>query len=89
VLLSVLGAFAGMFQWLLGGGILWLIGAGCLIVVTIYSLVMIKPINDKLLTSGSDTQQAEQLLKGWAKLHWLRVAMIGAALMLYLLASYG
>ncbi len=88
VLLAFLGSFAGLFQWLLGSGIWWLFGAILLVSVIPYTLIMIKPINDKLLAGELETEQTEQLLNRWARLHWLRSIASGIAFMLFLLASY-
>ncbi len=88
VLLAVLGSFAGLFEWLLGSGIMWLIGGLCLFAVIPYTLMVIKPINDKLLPGKLSTEETEALLKRWAQLHWVRSILSGAAFLIFLLVSH-
>jgi hypothetical protein len=56
-----------------------------------YTLVVIRPTNDRLLDPalGPDTPEAQRLLRRWGSLHWVRTGLSLVALvwMLRLLAS--
>ena len=72
--LAVLGFVAGLSLWLLGGTALWLLAAVLLGLVVPFTLLVIKPINDRLLSANLDPASPEvpDLLSRWAALHWIR-----------------
>jgi hypothetical protein len=65
---------AGVGAWALGSGVTWLIGALLLGAVIPFTLLIIKPVNDRLLASDLDPHSAEipVLLARWGTLHWVR-----------------
>src|ERR1700731_1025336 len=52
--LAILSFLAGCAAWFLGGGTAWLVAALLIGVVVPFTLIVIKPTNDKLLASGRD-----------------------------------
>ena len=49
VSLALLATLAGLGRWLGGGGVAWLIGALLIVSVIPFTLVVIRPTNDRLL----------------------------------------
>ena len=85
--LAVAGGIAGTWSaWLLEDG--W-VAAGALILgaVVPLTLIVIRPINTKLLDPGLDprSRQAEVLLTRWARLHAVRSALSSAAFVVFLI----
>lgn len=85
-LLAILSFLAGSTAWWLGGGARWLIGAVLIGLAVPYTLVVVKPTNDRLLDPRRDPQSAETriLLERWGKLHAVRSALSLGATLLYL-----
>src|SRR5438034_11744672 len=69
--LAILSFLAGCTAWFLGGGAAWLIAALLIGAVVPFTLIVIKPTNDKLLAAGRDLASADTraLLGNWAGLH--------------------
>ncbi len=90
VILAVLGSVGGIMQWVLGAGIWWLVGTVLLFFVIPFTLLVIKPINNKLLDDDHilDEEQTSQLLTRWGKLHAWRTFSSGAAFLIFLLSPY-
>ncbi len=91
IFLAVIGFFAGVADWALGGSLLWLIGALFLVAVIPITLVVVKPINDVLLDPAHhpDASDTEALLRRWGPGHWARSVVGGIAFVLFLLAHAG
>jgi hypothetical protein len=72
--LAILSFIAGCTAWLLGGGSAWIIAALLMGAVVPFTLIVIKPTNDKLLASGRDLASADTraLLERWGRLHAVR-----------------
>ena len=75
--LAVVGFIAAFGAWRSGATLMWLIGGLLIGSVVPFTLVVIKPINDKLLAPGRDLASAETraLLVQWGKLHAVRTAL--------------
>src|SRR5258707_4759930 len=72
--LAALGTFAAIAAWLEGAPAPWLVGGLLLGAVIPFTLIVILPINKRLLDPSldKDSQQAQQLLQRWAMLHAVR-----------------
>jgi len=85
--LAVLGFLAGCAAWFLGGGTAWLVAALLIGVVVPFTLIVIKPTNDKLLASGRDLASADTraLLERWGRLHAVRslLSVLSTVVMLW------
>jgi len=85
--LAVLGFVAGCTVWFLGGGPAWLIAALLIGVVVPFTLIVIKPTNDKLLTPGRDlaSPDTRALLERWGRLHAVRsfLSIVATLIMLW------
>jgi uncharacterized membrane protein len=75
--LSLVGAAAGIARWASGASVEWLVGALVLGALVPFTLVVIKPINTRLLDAqlDPDSDEAAALLRGWARLHAVRTAV--------------
>jgi anthrone oxygenase-like protein len=72
--LAIVSFVAGCAAWSLGGGAAWLIAALLIGAVVPFTLIVIKPTNNKLLASGRDLGSADTraLLERWGRLHAVR-----------------
>jgi hypothetical protein len=72
--LAILSFIAGCTAWFLGGGTAWIIAAFLIGMVVPFTLIVIKPTNNKLLASGRDLASADTrpLLERWGRLHAVR-----------------
>jgi uncharacterized membrane protein len=83
--LAIVGFLAGAGVWLLGGGLLWLIACLLIGAVVPFTLIIIMPINQRLLTSPLSATEAPELLERWGKLHSIRTLLSATATVLMLL----
>ena len=86
--LAIVAAVCGTSVWHGGGGILWLSGALLIFAVVPFTLVVIKPTNDRLQQSDRVLQSDEtrRLLDRWGRLHAVRSGLGLAASVLYTMA---
>jgi uncharacterized membrane protein len=86
--LAILAGVAGVMTWFHGEGIAWLWGGLLILAVVPFTLIVIRPTNDRLLADGRDLASAEtrQLLERWGRLHAVRSALSLAASVIYLYA---
>lgn len=87
--LAVAGFLAGVLAWWQDGSWVWLLGALALIASWPYTLFVILPTNNKLMTlepaqAGSESRV---LLDKWSKLHAVRTALGCFAAMSFLWAA--
>jgi len=87
--LAVVGALAALLAWLFGSGFSWLLGALLLGFSVPFTLVRIKPINDRLQAPGLDPEDADVpgLLREWGRLHALRSLTSALAFVVFLLGQ--
>ena len=82
--LAVIGLVSSAVVWFQTSGVGWLVGGLLLGAMVPFTLVIIKPLNNRLedpqLDAGSS--EAAALLSGWGKLHAVRTAVGIAALIL-------
>jgi uncharacterized membrane protein len=88
VTLALVATIAGVLSWLVGGHVLWLIGALLIFSVIPFTLLVIMPINKRLLAPGLDTKSPTTgvLLAHWDRLHSVRsiASLIASCLFLAL-----
>jgi hypothetical protein len=86
--LALAGFIAGVAAWVSSGGLVWLIAAVLIGVVVPFTLIVIKPINDKLLAELARPAGApvRQMLGTWGRLHAVRSTLSLAAFLMMLAA---
>jgi len=84
--LAMTGTFAGAGAWLSGSGTGFGVAAALLFAVVPFTLVVMKPINDRLIASGqgADVPGTAELLRRWAALHAVRSLLSGLAFLVLL-----
>lgn len=86
--LALSAALTGGATWFHGEGIAWLWGGLLIFAVVPFTLLIIRPTNQRLLAPGRDLASAEtrQLLERWGRLHAVRSSLGLAASVVYLYA---
>ena len=84
--LAVVGFVSAVIAWLVGSSVSWLIGGMLLGLVVPFTLVVIKPTNQRPLSSDLDkrSEETRKLLDKWNVLHGVRTALSVLALVLFL-----
>jgi hypothetical protein len=87
--LAVAGFLLGLLAWWQTGGWLWLAGALVLIANWPFTLLVMMPVNNKLMSTApaSAGPDSRELLEKWARLHAVRTTLGFAATLLFLAAS--
>jgi len=82
------GSLLALLTWWLGGGTSWVVGGLMLFLVVPFTLIVIMPTNDRLLSDGLDrsSPEAERLLRRWGHLHAVRSGLSVAAFIVFLTA---
>jgi len=85
--LAVLGFVCAVAAWLMGSGSGWLIGGILLGLVIPFTLVVIMPTNQRLLSPDLDrrSEETRRLLEQWNRLHAVRSLLSAVALVVFLL----
>jgi len=86
--LAVVSLIGALGAWLLGDGVPWLVGAVLIGSVVPFTLIVIRPTNDRLLAPGRDlaSDETRALLQRWGRLHAVRSVLSSLASLLFLLA---
>lgn len=84
--LAGVGLLSSIATWLRGGSYWWLVGGILIGSVIPFTLIVILPTNELLLSPTLDrhSPQTERLLARWAALHAVRSVLSGLALLLFL-----
>jgi hypothetical protein len=87
--LALIGALAGAVDGVAAGRPTELAAAGLLLGAVVFTLVVIRPVNQRLtdLDLAPDTPEATRLLRRWGHLHLVRTALGLLALLLGLAAG--
>lgn len=88
--LAMLAGISGIIRSTRGDdGALWLWGALMILAVVPFTLIVIRPTNNRLLEPGRDRRSDEtlQLLKSWGRLHGVRSVLSAAASILFVWAA--
>lgn len=86
-LLLVCGLSSAIAAWLARAGIGWLIGAGLLLMLFPYTIILVLPINKKLLdtSAAKSSDVTVQLLARWGRLHMVRSLLGLTSFLLFVL----
>jgi hypothetical protein len=86
--LAIAAAITGIATWVHGEGLVWLWGGLVMLSVVPFTLIVIRPTNDLLLTPGRDLASSDTLalLQRWGRLHAVRSALGLTASIIYLYA---
>jgi hypothetical protein len=78
--LAVIGFLFGALTWWSSGKVIWLVGACLLVANWPFTLLVIMPVNNRLMSTRSEDAGpgTRQLIHTWARLHGVR-SMLGAA----------
>ena len=87
--LAVIGFLAAIAAWLTGGSFWWLFGGLVLVAVIPFTLIVIIPINKKLLDRGltKNLELATTLLTWWGRLHAVRSVLSLVSFLIFLRLS--
>jgi uncharacterized membrane protein len=88
--LAVAGFLLGLLAWWQTGAWFWLAGALVLVANWPYTLLVMMPVNNTLMSTdpASAGPESRELLERWARLHAVRTALGFAATLLFLAASF-
>jgi uncharacterized membrane protein len=88
--LAIVAGLFGLIRGAQGGGPLWIAAAVLIFMVVPFTLVVIRPTNNRLLDSRRDRRSAETLvlLKRWGRLHAVRsvISAVASALFVWAVA---
>jgi uncharacterized membrane protein len=89
--LAVFGSLMATAAWWMGSSSWWLVGGILLFAVIPFTLIIIMPINKKLLSPDLDKHSdlAHNLLTTWNRLHAVRSFLSFAALLAFVLVRRG
>lgn len=77
--LAFLGFLLGTLAWWQTGGLLWLPGAALMLLNWPFTLLIIAPVNRRLMAAGGpDGSDVRGLIVNWGRLHAVR-SLLGAA----------
>jgi hypothetical protein len=84
--LALSSAITGIMTWFHGEGLLWLWGGLCILAVIPFTLLVIRPVNQRLMAAaqGDNAVTAAHLLVQWGRLHAVRAGLGMIALLFYL-----
>ena len=89
--LAVLSGFCGIAAWLLSGLWWWLVGALLILANWPFTMVVIMPVNRRLIAIAKAVQADEAetlgLLRRWGELHGVRSMLSFLAVAAYLIAA--
>jgi len=87
--LAVIGCLLGLLAWWQTEHWLWIIGALLLVTNWPYTLLVIMPVNRKLMATelSKAGRETRNLIEHWARLHAIRTALGFAATAVFLWAS--
>lgn len=90
-LLLLTGLSCAVAAWVVGAGVWWLVGAGLLLTLFPYTLILVLPINKKLLDSSAEksSEAASELLARWGRLHMVRSLLGFASFLIFVLLLAG
>jgi Domain of unknown function (DUF1772) len=85
--LALVAGLFGIVRGTQGGGPLWLWAAMLILAVIPFTLLVIRPTNNRLLDRDRRSDQTLQLLNTWGRLHAVRGALSIAASIMFVWAA--
>ena len=85
--LALIAGLFGIIRCVQGGGPVWLWAATLILTVIPFTLIVIRPTNNRLLDRARPADQTMHLLKTWGRLHAVRGALSIAASILFVWAA--
>ena len=87
--LAIIGFLLGILAWWQTGRWLWVVGGLLLIANWPYTLLVIMPVNRRLMATelSSASLETRNLIRDWARLHAARTGLGAAATVVFLWAS--
>ena len=90
--LAVIAGMCGLARGATGGGALWVTAAILILLVVPFTLIVVRPTNNRLLDSRLDraSEEALTLLRSWGRLHAVRtvLATIASLLLTWAVSRY-
>lgn len=83
--LAIVGALSGLLAAISGAGWDFLLGAVLLGAIVPFTLLRMRPVDDRLLALAPGSEEAPAVLREWSRLHWVRSGCGLLALLFYLL----
>lgn len=84
--LALVGTLLGVLAWLGAEDWLWLLGSALLVANWPYTLLVILPLNNRLMATAADAAGPETRasIVRWGGLHWVRSALGAAATLVFI-----
>jgi uncharacterized membrane protein len=85
-ILAIVATIAGIGAWLMNARVGWLVGALLIFAVVPFTIIAIRPTNNRLLDPALDRgpEAARRLLQRWGRLHAVRSILALAASVVFL-----
>jgi len=87
--LSVIGCLLGLSAWWQQGHVAWLLGALLMIANWPFTLLVIMPVNNRLMALAAPDAESRALITRWGGLHAVRTGLGLAATACFLAAALG
>ncbi len=86
--LALVGSLLGVLAWLASEDWLWLLGGALLVANWPYTLLVILPLNNRLMAAAAESAGPETRasIVRWGGLHWVRSALGAAATLVFIWA---
>jgi hypothetical protein len=87
--LAVVGGLLGIGAWIAASDRRWLFGAALLLANVPYTLLAIKPTNNRLTATPEADAETRRLVERWGRLHAGRSVLGAASTLVFLWAALG
>ena len=85
--LAIVGFLLGMLAWWQTGDWVWIVGGLLMLANWPFTLLVIKPVNDRLMATDAAGPDSRAMIVRWGSLHAARTALGSAATLAFLWAS--
>lgn len=89
VSLAIVATIAGIARGVADGGTVWFAAAALIVAVIPFTVIVVLPTNNQLLSPGRDLASVEtrRLLEHWGRLHAIRSVLSLSAAVLFIIAA--